>query len=142
LPSIQTEIYKHLIESQPLIDLLGKSTVNPLLPAIYDEWAPENTPMPYINLTYSYNEGFHFAKVEATLNVDIFTIKDTVLAEEIRNQCLIALDRKKIIAENDSMIRIHYRSDGQLFEPEQDVSHWNIEFGVIYWRREFIRNLE
>jgi hypothetical protein len=141
MPSIQTAIYDHLMNYQPLTDLLGKSTINPLLPAIYDDWAPENTPMPYVNLTYSYNVSFHFAKIEATLNVDIFTEKDTVLAEEIRNNCLLILDRANLILENDSLVRIHYRADGQIFEPIQNITHWNLEFLVVYWRKEYIKDM-
>ena len=142
MTSIQTSIYGRLAEYLPLTVLLGNSTIDDLKPAIYEEWAPPETPMPYINLRYRFSEdNVHWAKRAANLYVDIFTEKDSVLTEKIRNEVLNCLDRIKLYADNNVQIRIYSMRDGSAYEPDQNIVHWSMEFICFYWRKEFISHL-
>lgn len=143
MTSIQSAIYDHMANYLPLTVLLANSTIDETKPALYEEWAPSETPMPYINLRYRFTEGdIHWAKRAATLFVDIFTEKDSNLTELIRNECMNCLDREKLYADNEVQIRIYSMRDGSAFEPDQNVIHWSMEFICFYWRKEFIANLE
>lgn len=136
--SIQTAIYSRLAGSEQLRGLLAASTINPAQPAIYEQWAPPDTPMPYINLTYATNEGSHWGKRDTTLIIDIFTDKDSTNAEAIKNKLLTILDRQKIDLEHEHQARVHSNRDQQIQEPEPYVTHWEIEFSVYYWRKAWL----
>jgi hypothetical protein len=133
--SIQTAIFQTLAADTTLGGLLALSTIDGTQPALYERWAPENTPMPYINLSYSTIEGDHWAKREATLVVDIFSDQDSINAEAIKNRVIKILNRQIIELENENNARVHYNNDSQIDEPTPAVHHWSIEFSIIYWRK-------
>jgi hypothetical protein len=141
MTSVQKTIYNHMINYLPLTVHLANSTIDDTKPAIYEEWAPSDTPMPYINVRYDYAEGFHWAKRDVTLYLDIFTGKDTILLENIKNECLNCLDRVKIFSDNDVMVRSYSVRDSSVNEPDPNVEHWSMEFVCYYWRKEFIGQL-
>lgn len=143
--SIQTAIYSQLAADTELAALLAASTINAAQPAIYEQWAPPETPMPYINLTYSSTEGNHWAKRDARLYVDIFSSQDSTQAEAIRNRVIKILDRQKITLENGTQARIHSDSDGLAADTQDAVTlttHWEIQFTVFYWRQTWAQETE
>jgi hypothetical protein len=131
--SVHTAIYKAIAASTEIKELLASSTLNAAAPAIYEAWAPPDTPMPYINLTLSTAEGSHWAKRDTALAVDIFSDQDSTQAEEIKNAVVKTLNRRKIELENGYKARLHYDSDEIIEEPTPEVVHWEITFSVYYF---------
>lgn len=136
--SIQTDIYNVLASQSDLENLLAASTINPEKPAIYEDWAPEDTPMPYINLTFQTVEGNHWGKRDTKLFVDIFTDQDSTNAEIIKNNVISAIDRKKIDLSDGDKARVHSDGDRAITEAEPGVVHWEVEFSVYYWRKAWL----
>ena len=139
--SIQTAVYQKLATDEALQALLAVSTINPDKPAIYEIWAPQDTPMPYINLSYSTSEANHWAKRNTAFYVDIFSDQDSTQAEAIKNRVLKILDRQRIQLENDHKARVYSDRDGMVTEPAPGVVHWEMTFSLIYWRKTFIEHL-
>jgi hypothetical protein len=141
--SIITAIYNHLVNDTRLDSLLTRSSLDPTKPAIYDEWATNETNLPYLCLSFSLgNSEIHFAKQETLLNIDIFTETNSILAEDIKEACIFALDRQTIIDDSDgAFIRCYYNRDGQITEPADGITHWNIEISLHHWRNSFIQHL-
>jgi hypothetical protein len=140
--SVAGAIYTKLATDDRLITLLAKSDIKPDSPAIFEEWAERETSFPYVVYSISYNEGFHFAKQDTVLNLDIFTWSNTVKAEDIKEACIFALDRQIITDPDDgAQLRIYYSRDGFIVEPTDQISHWNLEFTVFHWRNDFINHL-
>jgi hypothetical protein len=141
--SVITAIYDHLSTDDRLNTLLGQSSIDPTRKAIYEEWADHETGFPYMNLTYSFGMGEHWAKDETLLNIDIFTESDSMKAEDIKEACIFSLDRQTIMDESDgAFIRCYYNRDGIITEPADGITHWNIEFTLMHWRQGFIRHLD
>lgn len=142
--SIITTIYNHLVADDRLNSLMARSSLDPNKPAIYDEWATNETTFPYLCLSFSLgNSDVHFAKQETLLNIDIFTETNSILAEDITEACIFSLDRQTIIDEHDgALIRCYYNRDGQITEPTDGITHWNIELSLYHWRNSFIMHLE
>jgi hypothetical protein len=141
--SVITTVYKVLEADPRLRALLADSTIDPTKKAIYEEWADHEATMPYMNLTYSFAMGDHFAKDESLLNIDIFTESNTVQAEDIKEACIFALDRQTLVDETDgAFIRCYYNRDGIITEPTDGISHWNVEITLIHWRNNFIAHIE
>jgi hypothetical protein len=139
--SIQTAVYLALANDPTLGSLLNTSTINPEKPAIYEVWAPQDTPMPYINLTYTTAEGNHWGKRNATLFVDIFSDSDSIQAEAIRNRVLKILDRQTLELENNHSARVHSDRDTLVTDTTPRITHWEMEFSIYYWRKTWIETL-
>jgi hypothetical protein len=142
--SIINAIYNKLVNDSRINELLARSSLNPLKPAVYEEWAENETNFPYLCLSFSFgNSETHFAKQETLLNIDIFTESNSILAEDIKEACIFALDRQTIIDDSDgAFIRCYYNRDGMITEPTDGISHWNIEISLYHWRNNFISHLE
>ena len=141
--SVITTIYNTLQQDEALGLLLANSSIDNTKKAIYDEWADWETNFPYMVLSFSFSEGNHWAKNETILNIDIFTMSNTVLAEEIKELCILAIDRKIFTDQSDGAhIRVYYNRDGFIVEPDDNITHWNLEFSLHHWRNNFIKHLE
>jgi hypothetical protein len=138
--SVITTLYNALESNTDLQTVLANSTINPEKKAIYDHWADNQTPLPYIVIRFDFGTSSHWAKRETSLIIDIFTDGDTVQAEDIRNMVVNILDRNVLEDETDgTKIRCYLNGDRLLDETEGDeISHWNIEFNLHHWRNSFI----
>lgn len=141
--SVITTLYTTLESDERIGALLGQSTIDPTKKAIYDEWADNYTNFPYMVLSFSFTSGDHWGKNITTLNIDIFTEGDTVKAEDIKEACIFAIDRKTVQDPHDgAYIRCYYDTDAIISEPTPNITHWNMVFTLHHWRNEFIRHLE
>jgi hypothetical protein len=140
--SVFNTIYDALQNAPNVTGLLAESEYNPTKPAIYEEWASEYTQFPYMVYTISHSEGDHWAKQDSVLNLDIFTEGDTVTAEKIKNECIKVIDRQIFKdQETGANVRIYYSRDGIITEPTPKITHWNLEFSLRHWRKDFISHL-
>lgn len=141
--SVITTIYDAL-ETYPRIrELLNNSSIDPSKKAIYDEWADNRTSFPYVVMSFSFGVGEHWGKNETILNLDIFTDTNNILAEEIKDACVFALDQQTFIDSTDgAYVRCYYNRDGYIVEPDEQISHWNVEFALHHWRNSLIQHLE
>ena len=128
--------------------LINDDTLKGLLadddgPAIYDTWGEQDTPFPYIIITYRFPVGNHWAKKSGVCNVDIFTKgNSSIEAENIKERVAELWDRQKFSSdESGPAIRPYLDVDGIIPEDTPEVVHWNMEFSVIWWRQAFIRQL-
>ena len=141
--SVINTIYNILQQDEALGLLLANSSIDETKKAIYDEWADWETNFPYMVLSFSFVEGSHWGKNNTILNIDIFTMSNTVLAEEIKNLCILAIDRKIFQDQDDGAhIRVYYNRDGFIVEPDDNITHWNLEFSLHHWRNRLIKHLE
>jgi hypothetical protein len=132
--SVITSIYDLLSSDQDLKSLLASHSLAPDYPAIYDRWATEDIPMPYIVLSYGFQAGDSTSKIDGSFIMDIFTAgNSTIVAETIRDRLRELLDYNIFFSEGEGIVRTHYLRDGNVPEPEDDVVHWMMEFRVIYW---------
>ena len=141
--SVISAVYNHLEQDPKLRTLLADSSIDPSKKEVYDEWADNYTTFPYMVLSFSFGVGESWGKNETILNIDIFTESHTVLAEEIKDACIFAIENQTIIDPIDgAYIRIYYNRDGFIVEPEENISHWNVEFALHHWRNSLIKHLE
>lgn len=135
--SIITATYEALAASTELRGMLAANILDETAPAIYEHWAGENAPMPYVIMTFLTDESNHWAKHQTAVSFDIFT-KDSLLAESIKDRIIKILDRQEIPAENENLIRFFYDNDDRLDEPEANITHVTLSFRAYYWRKTFI----
>lgn len=132
--SVITTLFNVLSSDSQLSSLLAKHSLAPDYPAIYDRWAIEDIPMPYIVLSWGFQTGETTTKMDSSLVMDIFTAgNSTVMAETIRDRLREILDINSFFSEGEGTVRTHYVRDGNVQEPEDDIVHWMAEFRVIYW---------
>jgi hypothetical protein len=140
--SAKSEVYSLLAGNAELNALLARSSIEGAeqQPAIYDAWPGENAAMPYIICSWQFPEGNHWAQVKASLDLDIYTSGgDTTEAEAIKDLCLKILAWEQINTPGEGQINIYFGgNDGELQEPDPQVTHWNINFLVKYWRQSLI----
>jgi hypothetical protein len=140
--SAKKEVYSLLTANAELVAMLAKSNIpgSEALPAIYDVWPGENAPMPYIICSWSFPEGRHWAQVAGNLDLDIYTNSgDTTEAETIKNKALEVLAWQRIRNATEGQINIYFGGfDEEIPEPEPQVTHWQINFLVKFWRQNLI----
>lgn len=136
-----------------VIEVLNKVLINDVIlkglladddgPAIYDTWGDQNTPFPYIIITYSFPKGNHWAKKSGVCNVDIFTKgNSSIPAQTIKEKVEELWDRQLFSSdESGPAIRPYLEADGIIPEDTPEVVHWNMEFNIVYWRKAFISQL-
>lgn len=132
--SVITTFFDYLSSDQTLKSLLASHTLASDYPAIYDRWAIEDIPMPYMILNWGFASGDEPTKNDSSIVIDIFTAgNSTIMAENIRDRLQELLAYNTFFSEGEGTVRTHYLRDGNVPEPEDDVVHWMIEFRVIYW---------
>lgn len=132
--SVISTLFNILSSDSDLRALLATHSLAPDYPAIYDRWALEDVPTPYMVLSYGFAAGDTPTKSDSSVIMDIFTAgSSTIMAETIRDRLRAMLDYNVFFSEGEGHIRTHYLRDGNVPEPEDDVVHWMIEFQVIYW---------
>lgn len=132
--SVMTTVFDVLAADTSLKTLLGSHALAPDYPAIYETWAIEDIPMPYMVISWGFDSGEVSTKFDSSIIMDIFTAgTSTLMAETIRNRLIELLERNTFFSEGEGTIRTHYVRDGNVPEPEEEVTHWMIEFRVIYW---------
>lgn len=136
-------IYRLLAEDAPLDALLARSVVPPgTSPAIYDRWAAPGTPVPYCVLTWSYAAGAHWAKGQAALVVDVFTVGPSAqAAQAIARRVIELLDRQQPVVPGAGTLRCYLDTEGSAPEDDPEVMHWRLAFTVVCWRGAFIAQL-
>lgn len=140
--SVISLVYDTLKNDTELKGMLSKHDLDPSLPALYERWAIEDIPMPYIVITWNFNAGDQNTKSDSSVIFDIFTEGNTTIeAEKIRNRLMAILDYNIFHTDTDGPIRTHYQADGNIPEPEDNVCHWNIVFRVIYWDKQLIEKI-
>ena len=139
---IRTTIYQTLAQDPELAKMLAPATPEMGIgdnPGIYETWAGEAAPMPYINLTYEFYAGDHPIKRQGALNVDLFFDGyDTTRGEAIANRIIQLLDHVMLEDPDEGGIRIYLDDELTIPTDEENISHWNITFTIISWRRSFI----
>lgn len=140
--SAKKEIYNLLAADNTLNGMLARSVIRGAedLPAVYDTWPGDNAKMPYIICSWRFPEGAHWAQVAANLDLDIYTNSgDTTEAETIKNQCLKVLVWQRIQNDTEGHISVYFGgNDEELPEPEPEITHWNVNFLVKFWRQGLI----
>lgn len=132
--SVITTFFNILSSDKSIRGLLAAHNIAPNYPAIYDRWAIEDIPMPYMVLSYSFQTGDVPTKNDGSLLIDIFTAgNSSIVAESIRDRLIEILEYNTFFSEGEGTVRTHYLRDGNVPEPEDDVVHWMIEFRVIFW---------
>jgi hypothetical protein len=132
--SVMSTIFNVLSNDADLVSLLGKHSLAPDYPAIYDRWAIEDVPMPYMVISWGFAAGDVPTKNDSSVIMDIFTAgNSTIMAEAIRDRLREIFEQNTFFSEGEGTIRTHYLRDGNIPELEDDVVHWMIEFRVIYY---------
>lgn len=144
--TVRDAIYKALTNDQELNGLLARSTVPGMkgAPAIYETWAAEDTPFPYINMTWSFSPGErHWIKRRGVVTFDIFTNNaDTITAERISKRLEVILDHREHQDPEDGPISSYLDGTGDYIEDEPEIVHMTIDFTVDHYRTGFIQTLE
>lgn len=140
--SAKQEVFNLLVANAELNAMLARSDIKGAeeLPAIYDLWPGENATMPYIICSWRFPEGAHWAQVNGSLDLDIYTGNgDTTEAEAIKNKALEVLAWQRIRTATEGQINIYFGgNDEEVPEPEPEVCHWNVNFLVKFWRQGLI----
>lgn len=144
--TVRDAMYTTLANDPQLNILLARSTVPGMkgAPAIYETWAAEDTPFPYINVTWGFVPGDnHWVKRRGTVTFDIFMNNaDTITAERIGRRLGELLDHKELYDPEDGSICSYMDGEGDYIEDEPEVVHLTIDFTVDHWRQGFIKTLE
>lgn len=144
--TVRDAIYITLANDPELDSLLARSTVPGMgaEPAIYETWAAEETPFPYINMTWSFAPGErHWVKRRGVVTFDIFMDNaDTITAEQITRRLSELLDHKEHYDPEDGVINSYMDGEGDFIEDEPEIVHMTIDFTVDHWRQGFIKTLE
>lgn len=142
--SYRTAIFQQLASDSVLTALLAdKPPEVGTGPAIYETWAAADAEMPYINLSFSFSPGQDLAKRTGILSIDIFADGyDTTKIEAIQRRIIELLDIQIINDAEDGPIRLYLANENEIPEPEENVSHWNVSFTVIYFRKSFLTQFE
>ena len=73
------------------------------------------------------------------MNIDLFFDGyDSTIGEEINNRIVQLLDQHLFHDPDDGAIRIYLDNEVQVPTDEENISHWNLTFTLITWRRSFI----
>lgn len=144
--TVRDSIYKTLANDPELNGLLARSTVPNMggAPAIYETWAAEDTPFPYINLTWSFSPGErHWVKRRGAVTFDIFMDNaDTITAERIGRRLGELLDHREHYDPEDGHIASYLDGEGDYIEDEPGIVHLTMDFTVDHYRQGFINKLE
>lgn len=144
--TVRDEIYKVLATDPELNSMLARSTVPGVegAPAIYETWAAEDTPFPYINMTWSFAAtGTHWVKRRGTLTLDIFMDSaDTITTERIGKRIIELLDHKEYKDPEDGYINCYLDNWNDYIEDDPEIVHHFLDFTVDEWRQGFIKTLE
>lgn len=144
--TVRDSIYKTLANDPELNGLLARSTVQGMggAPAIYETWAAEDTPFPYINLTWSFSPGErHWVKRRGAVTFDIFMDNaDTITAERIGRRLGELLDHREHYDPEDGHITSYLDGEGDYIEDEPGIVHLTMDFTVDHYRQGFINKLE
>lgn len=144
--TVRDTIYKVLANDSELNGLLARSTVPGMTgaPAIYETWAAEDTPFPYINLTWSFSPGErHWIKRRGIVTLDIFMDNaDTVTAERIGRRIAELLDHKEHYDPEDGHITSFLDGEGDYIEDEPEIVHITMDCTIDHYRQGFINKLE
>jgi hypothetical protein len=141
--SLRTTIYRQLAEDEALASLLAEKpeALGPG-PAIFESWAAPGAEMPYINLTYAFAAGNGVTKRTGSLDIDIFIDGyDTTRIEPIQKRVIQLLDLRHLEDPDDGPIRLYLDTEADIPEDEEGITHWNLTFSVIHWRKSFIAHL-
>jgi hypothetical protein len=138
--SLLTTVHGALTTNLKLNSLLARHKLAITKPAVYEQWAAEDTAKPYICLRYTFGDSYHWARSETLVNIDIFTDGDTVKAEAIRNQVIRILDKQTIADGDESDVRFFLENDAIIEEDNPSICHWNLEMKAIFWRQGFIED--
>lgn len=110
-------------------------------PAVYDTWGSGKYKFPYIVHLWKFYPANHYAKRNGNLEAHIFTKgSSSIEAESIRNREVEILDKQYFESDESGLIRCYLLNDMPM-EEDEAVVHWWAAFDVIFWRKEFIRNL-
>ncbi len=140
--SVISTVFDVLAGDSDLRTLLASHALAPDYPAIYDRWAVEDIPMPYMVLSWGFDAGEVPTKFDSSLIIDIFTAgNSTIMAETIRDRLIEIFEINSFFSEGEGLVRTHYLRDGNVPELEDDVVHWMIEFRVIYWDASIINRI-
>lgn len=144
--SVRTAIYERLANDPALNNLLARSNIEGMeeAPAIYERWAAEGTPFPFINLIWTFGESSaHWVKREGVLTVDIFTGgADSTQNEAIQRRIVELLDHEQTIDPEDGRIETYYQGELDTPEDTPNVIHWSLDFRVDHWRESFINYIQ
>lgn len=138
--SLRTEIYLRLAEDPILSSYLAAKP--PELgegPAIYEVWAAPDTPMPYMNLTYSFGPGADTISRRGTLDIDIFIEgNDSTIIETMQKRVKGILSNLRIRDPEDGPIFLTLETENDIPEDTPEVIHWNLTFLVRHWDKSVI----
>lgn len=129
--NVQDIIFRKLTMIQPLLDKIATSDIDPTAPAIFDRWTPDQNAMPYINVSFA-TLGESSYRNRSSVEIDIFSSRDQVGANEIFQIIKKAMN-KSMYSVDGLKYRMFYERDEEIPEPEDEVTHWNGEFTVIWW---------
>ena len=136
-----TSIYNILASDPDINKELARSIYDETLtqPAIYENWPGENGAIPYIILVWSFPQGGHWAKVNASLSIHIFVDNmDSLKIDRIRDRITYLLDWEYIRKQTGGLIRVYKgANDTPVGNESPDVIHWLIDFDVVYYRTNF-----
>lgn len=138
--SLRTEIYLRLANDPFLVSYLAeKPEEMGEGPAIYEVWAAEDTPMPYMNLTYSFGAGADLISRRGTLDIDIFIAgNDSTVIETIQKRVKGILQGLRIRDPEDGPIFLTLENENDIPEDTPEVIHWNLTFLVRHWDKSII----
>lgn len=133
--NIQDVIFRRLVTVTELTGRLATNSLDPTLPAIFDRWTPSQNAFPYMNLSFVTNQEGHVYKNRCSLEIDIFCMRNQVEANEIF-QILKKELNKSVVSVDGISYRVFYERDEEVPEPEDDITHWNGEFTIVWWDSE------
>lgn len=144
--TVRDAVYKTLANDPELNRLLARSTVPGMqgAPAIYETWAAEDTPFPYINMTWSFSPGEqHWIKRRGIVTFDIFMNNaDTITAERIGKRLSELLDHTETYDPEDGYISSYLDGEGDYIEDEPQIVHITMDFTIDHYRLGFIQKQE
>lgn len=144
--TVRDEIYKTLANDPVLNGMLARSNVPGMegAPAIYETWAAEDTPFPYINLTWNFaTTARHWVKRRGSLTLDIFMNNaDTITTERIAKRIIELLDHREFFDLEDGSIEVYLDTNTDYIEDDPEIVHHYLDFTVDHWRQQFISTIQ
>lgn len=134
--TVVTTINQVLINDGTLGAMLSKTTWNKS--AVYENWAEKEVKFPYVVVRWESVPGNHWAKRVSMLYVDIIGEgNSSIEVENIKNRIIGLLDMQRFESDESGQIRVYLGGDYNYPEDTPEVIHWNLDFEVIWWRKDF-----
>lgn len=113
------------------------------VPAIYNIWAKQDSPFPYIVYRLESIEGNHWNKRTRYAYIDIWDYREggsTVTVDKIAREIKNILHMLKTSDDEWGAMQVRFDNDGYVPEDEDYIIHYASRYRIRAWDKDFIEN--